>query len=126
LIVIVIADEIANGIFRQQLAKLIVELSRQGLVRSDHEGGFIDLGDDIRHGKCFARAGNTEKHLAAPIILEIFDELSDRARLVALRFEIRNELELSFVSSADHSIKDSNAVTLEQACCYLPLLCCPA
>ena len=60
LIVIVVADKILHRVVREKLLKLAVELGRQGLVGGQHQGGQIELGHDVGHGKGLAGAGDPQ------------------------------------------------------------------
>lgn len=42
LIIVVVADEIFNGVFRKQRTEFIVKLCCQGLVRGKHQRGPVD------------------------------------------------------------------------------------
>ena len=58
LIVVVIAHEVANGIFRKQFPELAVELGGQGFIRRNDQGRPVGSSDDIGHGKSLAGAGH--------------------------------------------------------------------
>ena len=63
LVVIVVGDEVLNGILREEVLKLTVELGRKGLVRGENKGRASVLSDDIGHRKGLPRTGHTEKNL---------------------------------------------------------------
>ncbi len=63
LIIIVVADEILHRVVREELLELAVELGRQGLVGGQHQGGQVDLGDDVGDGKGLAGTGDPQEHL---------------------------------------------------------------
>ena len=56
LVVIVIADEIFDGIVRKEALEFAVQLGGQGLVRGQNNRRTLRFGNDLGHGKCLARA----------------------------------------------------------------------
>ena len=54
LIVIVVGDEILDGVFREKLAELRAELRGKRLVVREHERRAVQLRDDVCHRECFA------------------------------------------------------------------------
>ena len=83
LIIVVVADEIFNGVFRKQRAEFIVKLCCQGLVRGKHQRGPVDLSDDIGHGEGLPRSGNTKQDLIPDTRFDVGSELLDGRRLIA-------------------------------------------
>ena len=47
LVVVVIADEIVDGVAREEAAELLVELGGQRLVVGQHQRRLAELGDDV-------------------------------------------------------------------------------
>ena len=78
-----LGDKIFHRVVREKFLELTVELRRQGLVVSDDQRGFIQLRNDIRHGKRLARSGNAKEGLTLVAFLEAFDQVSDSLGLVA-------------------------------------------
>ena len=93
LIVVVVADEILDGIVGEERLELAVELGRQDLVRRQHDRRPLHLGDDVRHGEGLARAGHAQQHLILLLPPQALDQIDDRLRLVAGRLELGNQLE---------------------------------
>jgi hypothetical protein len=93
LVVVVITDEILDGILGEELAHLPVELGRQGLVRREDERGPTILANDVGDRERLARAGDTQQDLIAIAALEPIEELNDRLRLIALGLERRRQPE---------------------------------
>ena len=60
LVVVVVADEVVDGVAREEAAELLVELGRQGLVVRQHQGRLAELGDDVGGGVGLAAAGDAE------------------------------------------------------------------
>ena len=83
LIVVVVADEVADRVVRKELPELGIELGRQGLVVRHHQRGLAMLGDDVRHGERLARPGNSQKRLIGSSLTQPLDQLLDRLGLVA-------------------------------------------
>ena len=93
LVVVVVGDEVLDGVVREEAPKLLEELGGQGLVVGEDEGRAVDRLDHLGDGEGLARAGDAEQHLLAVAALDAADELADGGGLVALGGEARNELE---------------------------------
>ncbi len=91
--IIIVADEIVDGVVREELFEFAGELRRQRLVVGDDERGTVQLRDRLRDGERLARSGRSEQRLVPFAFEHPFDQLFDRARLVALRREFRDDLE---------------------------------
>lgn len=63
LVVIVIGDEEFDAVFGEEFFEFVVELGGEGFVVGDHEGGFLDVLDDVCDGKGFAGAGDAQESL---------------------------------------------------------------
>lgn len=83
LVVVVVADEVGDGVVGKELAELAVELGGEGFVVGEDERGSLQLGDDVRHGERFAGAGGAEEDLALLVFPEAADEGFDRGGLIA-------------------------------------------
>ena len=88
LVVVVVADEILDSVVGKETSELAVELRRQRLVGRENQRRALRLFDHFRHGEGLARAGDAEQHLVAVVAADAFDQIGNRLRLVALRFEI--------------------------------------
>ena len=84
LVVVVVGDEVADGVLREEALELAVELRGERLVVRDDERRPVDPGDDVGHGEGLAGAGHAEQHLAAGPRRRAPDQLLDRLRLVAV------------------------------------------
>ena len=60
MIVIVVGDEILDGILREKLFHLAVELSRQGFVWRQHHRRPLQVGNHVGDGKGFTGDGNPQ------------------------------------------------------------------
>ncbi len=84
LVVVVVADEVLDGVAGEEAAELLVELGGQGLVVGDDQDGAVDLGDDIGHREGLARAGDALEDLVARAGGQARREPVDGLDLVAL------------------------------------------
>ena len=89
LIIIVIGDEIFDGVVGKKALELAVELGGQRLVGGQDQRGPLRRLDDFGHRKGLARAGDAEQHLVALVRVDALDELANRLGLVALAARIR-------------------------------------
>ena len=83
LVVIVIADEIFDGVMGEEGFEFVEELRREGLIVRENDGRAVDFLDHLGDGEGFAGAGDAEENLVAIAIVYTSDELGDRLRLVA-------------------------------------------
>ena len=85
LVVVVVGDEVLDGVLREELAKLVAELRGERLVVRDHERRALELLHHPRHRRRLARAGGPEERLPTVPRADRLGELRDRARLVSGR-----------------------------------------
>ena len=83
LIVVVVADEILDGVLREEGFELVVELGRESLIVGQDQGGPVQGFDDLGHGEGFARAGDAEENLVFVARFDAADQLVDGLGLVA-------------------------------------------
>ena len=93
LVIIVIGNEIFDGVVWKEALELAIELRRQRLVGREDERRPLRAGDDLRHRKCLAGAGDAKQHLVALSRLDPLHQFRDGARLVAARLIFRHQLE---------------------------------
>ena len=93
LVVVVVADEILDGVLGKESPELLVELRGQRLVVDHDERRPVHASDGLRHRERLARAGHAEQHLMRVAAIETLDELADGARLVAGKLEVGHEAE---------------------------------
>jgi hypothetical protein len=93
LVVVVIADEVLDGVVGKEAPELLVQLGRQRLVVRHDQRRAVHARDALRHGEGLARAGDAQQDLRLVAAVQSFDELVDRARLVAEKREIGDEVE---------------------------------
>ncbi len=92
LVVVVVRDEVFDGVVRKELAHLAVELRRQRLVVREDQRRPLEGVDDMGHGKSLSRPRDSEQRLLREPGRESVNELRDRLRLIAGGSEIRDEL----------------------------------
>src|SRR4051794_35368765 len=85
LVVVVVADEVLDGVVWEELPELVAKLRRERLVVGDHESRPLYPLDRGRHREGLARAGRTEQRLDALIRAEPLGQAIDRLRLVCRR-----------------------------------------
>ena len=85
LIVIEVRDEILDGVLREELLELGVQLRGERLVVGDDERGPAEVADDVGGGERLARTGDAQEGLVAVAGLHGFGQFGDGLRLVALR-----------------------------------------
>ena len=85
LVVVVVRDEVLDGVLGEELAELVAELCGERLVVRDDERRLPDLLDRPRHRRRLARTGRAEQRLEAVSGADRLGQLPDRLRLVAGR-----------------------------------------
>ena len=91
LVVVVVRDEIDDGVVRKELAHLGGDLRGQGLVRLHDERRAVQGLDRLCHGEGLARARDAHEGLVAKPVLDALRELGDGLGLVARRLEGRDD-----------------------------------
>ena len=86
LVVVVVADEILDGIVGKEAFHFAVKLRRQRLVRRQDQGRFLHRLDHLGHGEGLARSGHTEQDLVALRRVDATHQFRDRGRLIARGF----------------------------------------
>ncbi len=85
LVVVVVGDEVLDHVVGEELAELVAELGRQGLVVGHDQSGTLQLGDHAGHGEGLAGSGRPEQRLDALAGAQPFAEFGDRLGLVGQR-----------------------------------------
>src|SRR5262249_32102033 len=99
LIVVVIRDEILDGVMREELLEFVVELRGKSLVVCQHHCWTPNLFDDLRHRVSLTRTGNPEQHLMLFSGIDTSGELIDGASLIACGLIVAYEFEVHGKSS---------------------------
>lgn len=68
-----LADKILHRILREEFLELAVELRRQRLIVRNDQSRFVELCNDICHGKGLTGAGNTKQSLELVALLKALD-----------------------------------------------------
>ena len=85
LVVIVVADEVLDGVFREELLELLIELGGQGLVVRDQQDRLVELRDHVGHREGLAAAGHAHQRLESLALAQTINQPLDSLRLVACR-----------------------------------------
>ncbi len=102
LVVVVVGDEVLDGVLGEELPELVAELRGERLVVGDHERRALELLHDPGHRRRLPGPGRTEERLSAVPGAKRLGELRDRLRLVAGRAVGGGHAELG------HSVERSN------------------
>ena len=93
LVVVVVGDEVLDGVVGEEALHLAVELGGQRLVGGEDQGRALGAGDDLRDGVGLARAGDAEQDLVGLAVVGGLDEIGDGGGLVAGGLVGRDEAE---------------------------------
>ena len=94
LVVVVVGDEVLHGVLREEGLELLVELGGEGLVVGQDQGRAVDPVQDRGDGEGLAAARHPEQHLVLVAAKDPRGQLVDGPRLVALRLEVADQLEM--------------------------------
>ena len=92
LVVVVVGDEVLDGVVGQELAHFGIELRGQRFVMRQDQRRLLHLFHDLGHGKGLAAAGHAEQHLLAHTLAHTLRELGDRLWLISRRLELTDNL----------------------------------
>lgn len=93
LVVVVVADEVLDGVLGKELAELAVQLCGQCLVGCEDDGRTTQAGDYVGHGEGLARARHAQQGLKGFTVLDALDQLLNGGGLVASRWIGLEQLE---------------------------------
>ena len=88
LIIVVIRDEVFDGVIREELLEFAAKLRGERFVMREDERRAVYARDDVSHREGLAGAGDSEQHLLAEALFDSARELVYRLRLIAGRLEI--------------------------------------
>ena len=94
LVVVEVADEVLDGVVREELPELAVELGGQRLVVGQDQRRPLVLLDGPRDRRRLARARGAQQRLVLHALAEAVGEALDGGRLVARGLEIGDEPEV--------------------------------
>ena len=89
LIVVIIGYEVLHSVFGEELLELAAKLCGEGLVVRQHQGGAVELRDDVCHREGLAGACHAQQHLLPDPVFQTIRQLADRLGLIARRLVIR-------------------------------------
>ena len=90
LVVVVVGDEILHRIVGEKFPELGAQLGGQSLVVGQHQGGALDLLNDLGHGEGLARAGDAQQSLLVQPHLQSAGQGRDGFRLISGGLIFRN------------------------------------
>ena len=102
LVVVVVTDEVAHRVVRQEQPELVVELCRQRLVGRDHQRRPVDAADDVGHGEGLARTRDPQQHLVPAPPLQPSHQFLDGPGLVPLGLEVRHQAKPAGLALLQH------------------------
>ena len=80
---LMLRNEVFDGIFREELAKLTAELCGEGLIVRENERGAVQVGDYVGHGKGLTRARDSKQRLIFHARLKSRGKPRDRLGLIS-------------------------------------------
>ena len=84
LVVIIVRDEVLDGVMGEETLELVVELRGESLVVGHDEGGAVGCLNDLGHSEGLAGAGDTEQDLVLLAVEDAAGESFDGLALVTL------------------------------------------
>ena len=93
LVVVVVADEVLDGVLGKEAAELLVELRGERLVVDHHQRRPVHARDRLRHRERLARPGDAQQYLIAIAAVQALGQLANGAFLVARELEVGHEVE---------------------------------
>ena len=105
LVVVVVADEVLDGVLGKEAPELLIELRGQRLVVGHHERRTVHLGDALRHGERLARPGHAEQDLRLVAAVQPLDELLDGPPLIAGISKSVTRLNLSYLEAMSWEVQ---------------------
>ena len=94
LVVVVIRNEIFDGIMRKEILELVIKLRGESFVMRHHQRRTVHRLNHLRHGVSFAGPGNTQQNLMLFAVVDAAQQRLDRAALIPLRLVIGNEFKV--------------------------------
>ncbi len=104
MVVVVVGDEVLDGVVGEEGLEFVVELGGESLVVREDEGGALEFFDDLGHGEGLAGAGDAEEDLVFFSGADTGDEFGDGTGLVALGLVGGGELEVHLCRIVDVAV----------------------
>ena len=111
LVIVVVRDEVLDGVVRQHLPQFVGELRGEGLVRGHHQGGTLQPLDEPGRGGRLAGAGGAEQNDVTLPRPDPALQILDRGGLITGGLEFADHLELR---AGTHQIADSAILGVRQ------------
>ncbi len=92
LIVVVIADEVLDGVAGEERFEFVIELRGQRLVVGQDQRRAARFLDHLGHGEGFAGAGDAQQHLVLFAVEQAAEKLIDGGGLIAARAVIHAQM----------------------------------
>ena len=108
LIVVVVRNEVFDGVVREELAHFAVKLRGERLVGRHHDGGHPQARNDVGHGKSLARPRHAQKRLCAVPLAQSFGQLGDGRGLIPCGIELRMQLKRRMLKSQNLSHENTS------------------
>ena len=108
LIVVVVRNEVFDGVVREELAHFAVKLRGERLVGRHHDGGHPQARNDVGHGKGLARPRHAQKRLCAVPLAQSFGQLGDGRGLIPRGIELRMQLKRRMLKSQNLSHENTS------------------
>ena len=94
MVIVVVADEVLHEVVGEEFLELAVELSGEGFVVAQDQGGPSGLRDDVGHREGLAGSGDAKKGLRLGSVVDPLHQLGDGLGLIAGRLVFTLEVEL--------------------------------
>ena len=82
LVVVVVRNEVFDGVFGEKLPQLVAQLCRQRFVVGQHQGRSPGLGDHIGHREGFSGSRCAKQRLVALTAVHPLNQLGNRRGLI--------------------------------------------
>ena len=115
LIIVVVADEIFDGVFGEKMFELGVKLCGERFVVRNDERRTLQSRDDVCHRERFPRAGNAEQRLPTISRAHAALEQINRLRLIARRRKFRDELKRLAAAFVFHGFRRSRGAAFQDS-----------
>ncbi len=91
LVVVIVTDEVFDGVMGEKVFQFAKQLCSQGLVGGNDQGGFLSTCYDVSHGEGLARPGDTEQDLVSQSFFDALRKGLDGMGLIPTGFKICNQ-----------------------------------
>ncbi len=94
MVIVIIADEIFDGVIRKEAFEFAIKLRREGFVRGKDDRRALGLFNNLGHGEGFTRARRAQQNLISVTVVQASRQFRDLGRLVArgFKFSVQDKL----------------------------------